>query len=74
MEKFEQVKASRAKIFVNNFVGGIGWALGATIGFALIVALLSIMLKNVNFIPFVGNFVADIIKFVVQKNPNLLFK
>jgi hypothetical protein len=72
MERHEQVSASHKRIFINNFIGGIAWALGATIGLALIVTILTFILKNVNLIPVVGNFVADIIKFVIQKNQNLL--
>ena len=72
MEKNEQTSRSRKQIFVNNFLGGIAWALGVTVGLALIITILTLILKNVNLIPVVGNFVADIIKFVIQKNQNLL--
>ena len=72
MEKHEQVNASHKRIFVNNFIGGIAWALGATVGLALIVAVLTLILKNVNVIPVVGSFVGNIIEFVITKNPNLL--
>jgi hypothetical protein len=72
MEKYEQIKESRGRIFLNNFIGGIAWALGATLGLALIVGILSLILKNVNVIPVIGNFIADTIKFVISKNPNLL--
>jgi len=72
MEKYEQVSSSRKRIFLNNFIGGIAWALGATIGLALIVTILALILKNVNFIPIVGDFVAKVIQFVIEKSPNLL--
>ncbi len=72
MEKYEQIKESRKRIFINNFIGGIAWALGATIGLALIVGILTLILKNASLVPFVGNFVADTIKFIITKNPNLL--
>jgi hypothetical protein len=72
MEKYEQIKESHKRIFFNNFIGGIAWALGATIGLALIVGILTLILKNVNVIPFVGSFIADTIKFIIIKNPNLL--
>jgi hypothetical protein len=72
MEKHEQTNGTRKQIFVNNFLGGIAWALGATFGLALIIAVLSPILKNINLIPFVGNFVAKVIQFVIQNNPNLL--
>jgi hypothetical protein len=72
MENYEKAKGSRIQIFINNFIGGIAWAIGATVGLALIVALLTLILKNVNVIPFVGNFIADTIKFIISKDPNLL--
>lgn len=72
MERHEQIHSSRKQIFFNNFLGGLAWALGATLGLALIVTLLGIILKNVNLIPFVGNFVADVINFVINKNQYLL--
>ena len=72
MEKYEQIKESRKRIFANNFIGGIAWALGATVGLALIVGILTLILKNVNVIPVVGNFIGNVIQFIIAKNPNLL--
>lgn len=72
MERYEQVKNSRKNIVLNNFIGGLAWAVGATIGLAFIITILGLVLKNINLIPFVGNFVGDVINFVLQKNPNLL--
>jgi hypothetical protein len=72
MEKYEVAKESRLRIFINNFIGGIAWALGATVGLALIITALTLGLKNASLVPFVGNFVADVIKFVITKNPSLL--
>lgn len=74
MERHEQVNKKRETIFIDNFIGGIAWALGATVGLSIIIALLSIILKNTNLIPFIGNFVAGVIEFVITKNPNLLAK
>jgi hypothetical protein len=64
-------KLSRNEIVVNNFIGGIAWALGATIGLALIVTLLGLIAKSVNVVPVVGTFVSEIINFVLSHNPNL---
>ncbi len=72
MEKFEEVKRGKREIFVNNFVGGIAWGLGATVGIALLFAFLGIILTKVNLIPVVGNFVSDTLKFVLQNNPELI--
>jgi hypothetical protein len=71
VEKYEQTKENRRRIFANNFIGGLAWALGATVGLALIAVLLTLILKNISLIPVIGNFIADVIKFVIQKNPNL---
>jgi len=72
MEKHEQSNGSRRKIFVNNFIGGVAWAFGVTVGLSLVVAILTPILKHVNLIPSVGSFVANVIQFVIDKNPNLL--
>lgn len=72
MDRHEGLHKSRKEIFVNNFLGGIAWALGATVGLAIIVAVLGFILKNINLVPFIGNFVADVIKFVISKRPDLM--
>lgn len=73
MEPHEAVhKKRRGQIFIDNFIGGIAWALGATVGLAVIVTLLGFILRNINLVPFVGDFIADIINFVIAKNPQLI--
>ena len=72
MERYEEVKTNRGHIFLNNFLGGFAWALGATIGLAIIFVVLGIITKNINLVPYVGNFVADVINFVISKNPHLM--
>ena len=72
MERYEEVKTSKRHIFLNNFLGGFAWALGATIGLAIIFVVLGIITKNINLVPYVGNFVADVINFVISKNPHLM--
>jgi len=64
-------KLSKKEIFVNNFFGGIAWALGATVGLSLIFTLLGILAKNVNLVPIIGSFVSQVINFVLANNPNL---
>jgi ABC-type amino acid transport system permease subunit len=74
MERYEQINNSRKYIFFNNFLGGIAWALGATVGLTIIAILLGIILKNINLVPYVGNFITGVIEFIFNKNPNLLIK
>lgn len=71
-ERYEKVKGRRREIFFNNLLGGIAWGVGATIGLALFLALLGLLGKYIDFVPFVGNFVSQIIDFVLNKNPNLI--
>ena len=71
MQHHEYIHKNFKEIFVNNFIGGIAWALGATVGLAIIIAVLGLVLRNVDLIPFVGNFVAQVIEFIINKNLNV---
>jgi hypothetical protein len=64
-------KLSLFEIISSNFIGGIAWALGATIGLSLIFALLGLVAKNVNLVPIVGSFVSQVLNFVMANNPHL---
>ncbi|MBI2031023.1 MAG: hypothetical protein HYT08_00170 [Candidatus Levybacteria bacterium] len=72
MDKYEKVLKPWKQIVINNFIGGVAWAIGATIGFSLIVAIITIILKQINLIPFIGSFTAEITKYVLQSNPQLI--
>lgn len=62
---------SLKKIARNNFVAGIFWALGVTIGFSLLIAVLTLFAKYIDVIPYIGSFVSDVIDFVLSYNHNL---
>lgn len=74
MEKQEFIHKSRREIFVNNFLGGIAWGLGATVGASIVLAIFVFILSKINFVPFVGNFASSVVNYVLISNPNLLFK
>jgi hypothetical protein len=59
------------EIVLNNFIGGISWGLGATVGLSIFFTLLTLIAKNVNLVPVVGSFVSDVINFILATNPNL---
>jgi hypothetical protein len=59
------------EIIFNNFIGGVSWAIGATVGLAIFFALLTLIAKNINLVPIIGSFVSDIINFILKTNPNL---
>ena len=69
MESHEKVYRSKKSIIINNFLGGLSWAVGATVGLAIIAAILTYILKNVNLVPIVGNFIAAVIKEIIASNP-----
>ena len=48
------------KNLLSGFVGGIGWAAGASIGFALLITLLSFLFKLLGGVPFLGSFVGQV--------------
>lgn len=73
MERNEKVVSNNWKRMVwYNFVGGIAWGLGVTIGLSIILTLLSLIIGKLSLIPIVGNFVTEIVSFVLQRNPHLL--
>lgn len=43
-------------------VNGIFWAMGATLGFAIVSTILIAILSRVNTLPVIGDFVADVVE------------
>jgi hypothetical protein len=74
MERHEHLHKSRIEIFFNNFLGGIAWGLGATVGVSIFFAIFAFILNKINLIPVIGGFVSDIARYVLQNNPHLLTK
>jgi len=52
--------------FLKGFLAGLGWAVGATLGFAIFVTLLSMILNLLGGLPYIGSVLADIIHFTNQ--------
>jgi len=51
-----------SKTFFNGFIGGIGWAFGASFGFAILLAIISYIFNLLGGLPLVGNWIGEIIK------------
>jgi len=56
------MKEKYSRMFFKSFLSGIFWAMGATIGFALLLTLLSFVLKWLGGLPLVGQFFANLVE------------
>lgn len=72
MEPQEKVYRSKKEIILHNFLGGISWGLGVTIGLSAILTILGFILSKVDFIPVIGGVVAQITQFVSSQDPKLI--
>jgi nitrate reductase gamma subunit len=59
-------------ILATNILGGMAWGLGATVGLAVIFAILGFILNRLDLVPIVGSFISDILGPVLQNNPQLI--
>lgn len=60
---------SKKDIMVANFLGGLAWGFGTVVGATLVVGLLVWILSFINLVPIIGNFAADVVGIVNQKQP-----
>jgi predicted PurR-regulated permease PerM len=66
MQKYNEVsETSRKKIIINNFIGGISWALGSTIGLTIFATLVTFLLGKIDLIPVIGSYIAKLNAFIV---------
>lgn len=59
---YVEVNQSTRKHFITGFMGGVGWAFGATIGTAVVAYIVSLLIRKVDLVPIFGQFIADVIK------------
>ena len=71
-EPYEKVTMRKRHIIINNFLGGISWGLGATIGLGIVLTILGIILSKINLVPIVGNFISAVLESALKNNPHLL--
>jgi hypothetical protein len=74
MEPHEKATtSSKRQIMLNNFLGGISWSLGTTIGFTIILMILGYILSQVDVVPLLGEFLSDVMKSSLQQTQPKLF-
>lgn len=57
-----EVNPSARIRFINGLLGGIGWGIGLSIGTAVILYMVGIIIAKIDFVPILGQFLADVIK------------
>jgi len=72
MEAHERINRGKQEIFVNNFIGGIAWGLGATVGLAIILTLTGFLLGKIGLVPIIGDFIANVNEYILQNHPQLI--
>lgn len=70
-QPYEKSSLTLREIIVNNFVGGIAWGLGVTVGLAILFTIFGFFLRQLNIVPFLGNFINAIVEYVMKNNPYL---
>lgn len=64
--KGNQPNNSVRRIFFVNFIGGIGWVLGMTLGVSLLVLITSSIISSLGGLPIIGGWIAKIIAVTQQ--------
>lgn len=64
--KNTNTKHQASRLFFTNFIGGIGWVLGMTVGVSLLALILSQVLTALGGLPIIGNWIAQIINVTQQ--------
>lgn len=61
-ENYKKVDHTLKKIIINNFVGGIAWSFGVLIGTGVLFGIIVYVVRQVDFVPILGKFLAGVIQ------------
>jgi len=68
VQSYEHVsQMTQKEIIKNNFIGGVAWAAGTIVGAVVLVAVLGFIAQYINVIPFIGDFLADLLYYLQFK-------
>ncbi|HBL51627.1 MAG: hypothetical protein A3D24_00300 [Candidatus Blackburnbacteria bacterium RIFCSPHIGHO2_02_FULL_39_13] len=62
MQPTEGIHRPVKQMLWHNFWGGIFWALGTTVGFAIVIVVVTFALKALGGVPLIGGWIAVIIE------------
>lgn len=63
--KYDLVTKSRKTIITNNFLGGLAWGVGVTLGLTILFGIIAFVSSHINFVPIVGEFVSKVLNYVL---------
>ena len=63
-QPYDKVHEPLKNMLLNNFLGGVAWAVGSTFGLAIILTILGFIAHQINIIPFLGEFATQITRYV----------
>ena len=64
MEPVKEVYRPLRKMLRDNFLGGIAWGLGITVGMGVLVAILSLVISRIDFVPIIGQLLKDLMPYL----------
>ena len=67
-DRYKRVQKSKKVILTNNFIGGIAWGLGVTVGLSVFLAVLAFIAKRIDFVTIIGNFTSEVINYILANS------
>lgn len=67
-EKHLHVNRTKRHIFTSNFIGGLAWGLGVTVGLTVFLALLAFIANKIDFVPVIGDFTSEVINYILDNS------
>lgn len=67
MEKYQEVSHKPFRIiFLHNFLGGLAWGLGATVGLSILLAIIGFIFQRIDLVPIAGDFLQKLTLYIEQ--------